>query len=52
MGDAQVWALVSIAFAILAGCGKIADAIRYRTVDVRFKDPIQIVHQRPDDGPR
>lgn len=48
---AQFWALIAVAWAIYAGCGRIADAIRYRTVDVKFNDPIRVVHQEPDHGP-
>lgn len=49
---AQFWALLAIACAIYGGCRRIADAIRYRTVDVKFKDPIRVVHEGPGHGPR
>jgi hypothetical protein len=48
-----IWCgLVAIAYAIFAGLSRIADAIRYRTVDVKFNDPIRVVHQGPEHGSR
>lgn len=47
------WALIAIACAIYDGLGKIANAIRYREVDVRFQGPIQVTHMKEDShGPR
>ena len=49
---AHFWGLMVVAFAIYAGCDRIAEAIRYRTVDVKFSDPIRVEHQGPANGPR
>lgn len=41
----QFWALMAIAAAIYSGLHAIASAIRYRVVDVRLPDQINVIHQ-------
>lgn len=49
----QFYGLLAIACAIYSGLRRIAEAIRYRVVDVRFKDPLEVKHAKEASrGPR
>lgn len=45
------WALVALAYAIGSGLYRIADAIRYRSIEISFRDPIRVESERGQRGP-